>query len=114
MNSRAVVVVLLALWLSGSGCAVLSDRRVAAGCQVADGATTYYALTHGAVETNGLIAGISPAGILLFKFALAYIVYKLLPDAEHATKPDKMIAGAITLIGCVPAVHNLQVIRSLK
>src|SRR3990167_11142227 len=95
------------------GCAVISDRRVAAGCQIADGVTTYYALTYGAVESNTFLSGISPAGILLIKLAFAYIVWKALPDYDKSSSCDKFVAGAVTLLGCVPAVNNYNVIRSL-
>jgi len=39
-----------------SGCAVLGSKEAAAGCQVADVATTHYALHHNpnAVEQNGI------------------------------------------------------------
>jgi len=96
------------------GCAVLGDRRVAAGCQVADGVTTYYALTHGATETNGLLAGLSPGAILLLKLGIAYAIYKLLPPVEEATPTDKFAIGVMTVFGCVPAGSNIIVIRKLS
>ena len=106
--TRAMILI-----LALSGCAVIGDKRVAAGCQVADGVTSYYALTHGAVESNTLLSGISPAGILLIKLAFAYIVWKALPDYNKSSSNDKFVAGAVTLLGCVPAVNNYNVIRSL-
>lgn len=105
-------ILMLAIFLPG--CTVLSDRRVAAGCQVVDGATTYYALTHGAVESNSVISGFSPAGILFLKLVFAYVIYKVLPDQERASSGDKFMAGAITVIGCAPVPNNLKVIRGLK
>ena len=103
----------LVLLIALSGCAVLADKRVAAGCQVADGVTTYYALTHGATEANSLLAGLSPAGILVIKFALAYAIWKLLPDYDKASENDKIATGAVTLLGCLPAANNLSVIKGL-
>lgn len=102
------------LLLALQGCAVLGDKRVAAGCQVADGITTAYALKHGAVEANPLLSGVSPAGILLLKFMFAYVIYKAFADSEHTTSGDKAAIGAVTLLGCIPAAHNVKVIRGLK
>jgi hypothetical protein len=99
------------LILALSGCAVIGDRRVAAGCQVADGVTSYYALTHGAVEKNALLASASPGFILAFKLALAYAVWKAFDRPQ--TKGDKIALGAVTVFGCVPAVNNYNVIRKL-
>lgn len=100
--------------LSGSGCAVLSDHRVSAACQVADGATTYYALKHGAVELNPLFDGLSPGFILALKLAMAYMVYTVFNPAEREqTGTDKVAAGAVTLMGCVPAASNYNVIKGL-
>lgn len=101
----------LVLMLMLQGCAVLGDRRVAAGCQVADGVTTWYALKHGAVETNGLISGLTGPQILAIKLAFAYAIYKIFPPEPHPR--DKTTLGALTLLGCVPAAHNVSVIRSL-
>lgn len=100
--------------LSSSGCAVLSDHRVAAACQVADGATTYYALKHGAVELNPLFDGLSPGFILALKLAMAYAVYKVFDPAEREqTRTDKVAAGAVTMLGCLPAASNYNVIKGL-
>lgn len=106
----AVIAVIVLL----SGCSVLGDRRVAAGCQIADGVTTYHALTHGAVEGNTLLAGLSPGAILLIKFAFAYAIWKAFPDYEKASSGDKFATGTITIFGCVPAANNVQVIRTLR
>ena len=105
---------MLALVLMLSGCAVLSDRRVAAGCQIADGVTTYYALKHGAVEANGLLSGMSPGAILAIKLAFAYMVWKVFDPDERKQEPtDKFAAGAVSVLGCVPAANNIKVIRGL-
>ena len=121
MNLHLRFYLLLALSLlliaTAPGCAVLSDHRVAAGCQVADGLTTYYALTHGATEANSLIAGMSPAAILLLKVAFAaaiYFAYKEKKErGEEKSGMDKFALGAITVLGCVPAANNLAVIQGL-
>ncbi len=104
---------ILALLFLLPGCAVLSDRRTVAGCQVADGVTTYIALKKGAVELNSIFSNWSPQGILLFKLFLAYTVYKALPDAERATGSDKFAMGIASAVGCIPAVSNIGVINKL-
>lgn len=105
----------LALVLLLNGCAVLSDHRVVAGCQVADGLTTYYALTHGATEANVLLAGLGPGGILLFKAVLAYALWDAFKPAPGQELDDdmKFAAGAWAVLGCLPAASNLNVIRGL-
>lgn len=97
--------------LSVTGCAIVSDRRTVAGCQVADGVTTYVALKKGAVELNGLFHSWSPAGILLFKLALAYVVYKVLP--EQPTDGERFAMTLASGMGCVPALSNINVIRGM-
>lgn len=103
---RALIFVLLL-----SGCSVLGDRRVAAGCQVADGVTTAVALKKGATELNPLFANASPGVILAVKLAFAYWLW------THFDRPtsdgEKVALGAVTLVGCVPALNNVSVIRSL-
>lgn len=110
MRRLALALLLAAL----PACAVLSDRRVAAGCQVADGATTFYALTHGATEGNALISGFSPPAILAFKLAFAYFIWKVFPPEDKMTTGEKVGAGALTIIGCAPVPGNIKVIRGLK
>ena len=108
---RTITILVLAVLISG--CAIVADRRVAAGCQVADGLTTYYALTHGATELNPLFAGANPAFILLFKLALAYAVYTAFPKYEEMDKGQKFLATTVTVFGCIPAINNLNVIGEL-
>lgn len=105
----------LALVLLLNGCAVLSDHRVVAGCQVADGLTTYYALTHGATEANPLLAGLGPGGILLFKVILAYALWDYFkpPEGRELDGDMKFAAGTVALLGCLPAASNLNVIKGL-
>ena len=100
--------------LALSGCAVLSDHRVAAGCQVADGITTYIAVKKSALELNPLFSGMSPGFILILKLSWAYVIYKVFDPKERPQGDlDKFAAGAVTVVGCVPAINNLSVIRSL-
>lgn len=96
-----------------SGCSILGDKRVAAGCQVADGVTSYYALTHGATEGNSLLAGLSPGFILAIKLAFAYVIWKAFPESEKTTDSDKFALGAVSVLGCVPAANNIKVIQGL-
>ena len=94
-----------------SGCAIVSDRRTVAGCQVADGVTTYVALKKGAVELNGLFAGMSGSQILAFKLLLAYMVYKVLP--EKPTDGERFAMTIAAGMGCIPAISNIGVINKL-
>ena len=94
-----------------SGCAVLSDHRVAAGCQVADGVTTFYALKHGAVEMNPILASANPYWILGIKVFFAFIVYEVFKERQEPAY--KVAAGATSVMGCGAAIHNLSVIRGL-
>lgn len=101
---RALILVLLL-----SGCAVLGDRRVAAGCQVADGITTYVALKKGAVEANPILSGMSPTAILVLKLAFAYWLWT---HFDQPTETEQAALAAVAAVGCVPAVNNVRVIRS--
>lgn len=103
----AIAMLLIAL----SGCAVISDRRTVAGCQVADGVTTYVAMKKGAVELNGLFHGWSGSQILAFKLLLAYIVYKSLP--EKPTDGERFAMTIASGMGCIPAASNINVIRGM-
>ena len=104
-----LAIAMLLIWLSG--CAIVSDRRTVAGCQVADGVTTYVALKKGAVELNGLFAGLSGSQILAIKLALAWIVYKALP--EKPTDGDRFAMTIASGMGCIPALNNVSVIRGM-
>jgi len=110
---KRLIALLLVLALA-SGCAVLADKRTAAACQIADGATTYYALTHGAVEANPLLSGFSPGAILFLKLGLAYWIYTHFRDYDVSSSGEKATIGALTAIGCLPVPGNLKVIRSLR
>ena len=90
---------------------MISDRRTVAGCQVADGVTTYVALKKGAVELNGLFGSLSGSQILAIKLLMAWIVYTILP--EEPTDGDRFAMTIASGMGCIPAVSNIGVIRSL-
>ena len=102
---------LLLLTLALSGCAIVSDRRTVAGCQVADGVTTYVALKKGAIELNGLFGSLSGTQILAFKLLLAYLVYKALP--ESPTDGERFAMTIASGMGCIPAASNLSIINKL-
>ena len=99
------------LLIATVGCAAISDRRTVAGCQVADGLTTYVALKKGAVELNGIFAGLSGSQILALKLALAWIVYKVLP--EKPTDGERFAMTFASGMGCIPALSNVNVIRNI-
>jgi Domain of unknown function (DUF5658) len=105
-------VVLLALCLQG--CATVASYKAAAVCQIADGVTTYYGLTHGATELNGFLAGLGPGGILFLKLLLSYGLWKVAQDRGVPNPNQKAVMGAMSITGCVAAAHNLSVIRHLK
>ena len=111
---RTALALLLALTILASGCAVLGDKRVAAGCQLADGFTTYHALNAGAVERNPLLEKASPQGILALKALVAWAIMKFLPDREHATSGDRFMIGVASVLGCAPAINNYNVYRDVK
>ena len=104
---RAAIVLLLIL----SGCAIVSDRRTVAGCQVADGVTTYVALKKGAVELNTLFGSLSGSQILMIKLLMAWIVYKVLP--EKPTDGERFAMTIAAGRGCIPALNNVSVIRGM-
>ena len=97
--------------VSVTGCAIISDRRTVAGCQVADGVTTYVALKKGAVELNGILASWSPTQILALKLLLALLVYHVLP--EKPTDGERFAMTLASGMGCIPAISNIGVINRL-
>ena len=103
---RAMLLVLLL-----QGCAVLADRRVAAGCQLADGVTTKQALDRGAVEGNPFFDSMSGSQIFTLKVFIASLILWAFPDYERMSDTQKVAAGALSIIGCGAAVHNNQVQR---
>lgn len=106
-DSVKIAVLLLLL----SGCAVISDRRTVAGCQVADGVTTYAAMKKGAVELNGILAGLTGTQILMLKLLIAYVVYTALP--ENPADGDRFAMTLASGMGCIPAANNISVIWGL-
>jgi hypothetical protein len=93
------------------GCAVLADRRVAAGCQLADGYTTKQALDRGAIETNPLFKSMDGDQILTLKVLIAGLILWAFPDYEKMSGTQKVAAGALSIVGCGAAVHNSSVQR---
>ena len=104
---------LVALIFALSGCSILGDRRVAAGCQVADGITTYVALKKGAVEANPFLNGVSPGTILLIKLLFAWVIWQAFPEEPKKGSLDEWALGAVSVMGCVPAINNYNVIQKL-
>lgn len=94
-----------------SGCAVVGDKRVAAGCQLADGITTKQALARGAVEQNPFFQNASGNSILAVKVVIAGLLLWLMPPYEDMSDNQKLIAGALTITGCAAAVNNHGVQR---
>ena len=102
----------LALAATLTGCASLppaaTSRETFAACQIADAATTYYALSHrvGFVEGNPIMAGLLKHGWLPFigfKAALIWLVYYL--DEPPA------VQAAFNAVACAPVVNNVHVLR---
>ncbi len=107
LSSIALIVALLT-----NGCAVLTSPHTFAVCKAADVGTTIYALQHGAVEANPLMAGIihsvGYAGLIGVSALMIYGVYKL----SH--RPGMgLVVGAANAITCAAAFNNLAVIRGL-
>lgn len=86
---------------------VTGSRELAVGCQLADMATTVYALSHGAVEANPLMAALGVPGIIAVKLLLAYLLWVYHDDIGDTAMT---VVNAIT---CGVAVHNIGVIGSL-
>ena len=108
--TRPLIVLALAATLAG--CASLppaaTSRDTFAACQIADAATTYYALSHrvGFVEGNPIMAGLLKHGWLPFigfKAALVWLVYYL--DEPPA------VQAVFNAVACAPVIHNVQVLR---
>lgn len=102
----------LALAATLTGCASLppaaTSRETFAACQIADAATTYYALSHrvGFVEGNPIMAKLMSHGwlpFLGFKAFLVWYVYWL-----DASPPVQTTFNAIA---CAPVIHNVHVLR---
>lgn len=88
------------------------------GCHVADGLTTAFAISKGAVEANPLMApvigALGPWGFLALKIAIGYWVYKKMKAIDADTDPTvRGIIGVHNLIICGAAVHNVGVIKGM-
>jgi len=105
-ETKSLLCLLLLLCTLHSGCAVLGSKEAAAGCQVADVATTHYALHHNpnAVEQNGI-----PVPALdVIKLALAaYIKYGIKEEEWNESWIGLRIF--ITAVGCGAAINNIKV-----
>ncbi len=97
---------LLALSFLLSGCATVASKEATVACQVADGASTIYALRHGAVEANPVmskvIAGLGPVGLVAVKLVAAYVLINFVSEELRAPA---------NLVTCAVAVHNIGVVR---
>jgi hypothetical protein len=99
------IVLLFALWCSG--CQALASRDVAAGCQVADVASTAYALHHNpnASEQNSVF----PVNLLyVIKLALAAYIKWGNNGWEEAPVG---VRAFVSVVGCGPAINNVMVGR---
>jgi hypothetical protein len=105
MAPAKVIVLASLLWMGG--CSTLATKEAVVGCQVADGATTLYALAHGATELNPIPV---PA-ILAFKVFV--VVWALRHSKEEWEAESKTARAAIAAAGCIPAVNNVVVISKL-
>ena len=98
-----IIILILTLWCSG--CYTLASRDMAAGCQVADVASTAYALHHNpnAEELNPAF----PVNILyLIKLALAaYIKW----GDNHWEEAPVGVRAFVSVVGCGAAINNVRV-----
>ena len=94
-----------------SGCSVLADKRMVAGCQLADGYTSKRAMDRGATEANPLLNGISGSQIMGIKAIFAALLLYVMPETEDMDKGEKFLYSALSVIGCGAAAHNNQVQR---
>ena len=102
---------ILVLLLLLQGCAVLADKRVAAGCQVADGFTTKQALDRGAVEANPFLKNMDGNQIVTLKVLIAGLILWAFPRYEEMSDTQKVMTGALSIVGCGAAIHNNGVQR---
>ena len=112
MHALPHVIVISALLIFGiNGCAVIADKRMTAGCQLADGITTKQALDRGAVETNPFLKNMDGNQILTLKVLVAGLILWAFPSYEQMSDTQKFAAGALSVIGCGAAIHNNGVQR---
>lgn len=101
----------LALALSLAACETLASKDAAAGCQVADVASTHYALHHNpsASEQNPI-----PVPALdVIKLALASYIKWGISD-EDWNNSWVGVRAFVTVIGCGAAVSNYRVARGIQ
>src|SRR3990167_8543918 len=104
---RAIVVAVFAI----QGCAVLADKRVVAGCQLADGYTTKQALDRGAVEANPMLGNMGGRQIITLKAVIAALLLWVMPETKDMGKGDRFLYSALSVLGCGAAMHNSRVQR---
>ena len=97
-----------------SGCTVLADKRMVAGCQLADGYSTKLALDVGAMETNPLLKNASGNAIFAFKALFAAVLYYVIPDTKDMDKGEKFLYSTLSVVGCGAAINNFNVYREMK
>jgi len=88
-----------------SGCSTLASKEATVACQVADDATTVYALNHGAVESGIFLSGASVGPILIF--GIAWLGVKLYLH-DHLSETSR---ATLNVISCGAGIHNANVIR---
>ena len=96
---------ILALLLAG--CSVIASKEATVACQVADTATSLYAVNHGAVERGILLHGAGAGGIL--GFGAAWLAVKLVFHDEIGETGN----ATLNVIACAAGAHNANVIRKL-
>jgi len=102
---RSLILVLLTL--SQPGCAALAGREATVTCQVADTATSVYAVKHGAVE-RGLFLNGASAGYIL-GFGIFWMGVKLLLH-DHVDETNRAILNGVA---CAAGAYNFTVIQRL-
>lgn len=98
-----LVALVIAVMVSCVGCSVLASRDAAAGCQVADIGSTYYALHHNPAleEQNSL-----PVNLLTI-VKLAFAAYIKWGDTHWEEAPVG-VRIFVTAIGCGAAISNVR------
>jgi hypothetical protein len=101
-----LLVLALAVWLGA--CETLASKDAAAGCQVADVASTHYALHHNPTATEQNPIPVPALDVI--KLALAsYIKWGVSDEDWNAAWPPLRIF--IAAVGCGAAASNIHVAR---
>lgn len=100
-----LVALIIAVAVSCAGCEALASKNAVAGCQVADIASTHYALHHNpALEEQNPI----PVPILdVLKLALAAYIKWGISDADWEASPQG-VRIFVTALGCGAAISNVR------